>query len=79
MASKLYDVVAMVAKTRQDKRVWKTLGAVFRNGEKYRLKLDLLPVGDGWDGWCSLIPPRERTDAPGRPVTDDAPDDDIPF
>lgn len=63
MATKVYDVVAVVGTYMKDgveKKRYKNCGAVFQNENGYFMKLDSLPVGNEWNGFLSLFEPKNQ-------------------
>ena len=73
--SKVYDVVAGVGRYQDrngnEKTRWVRCGAIFRNAESGRLslKLESVPVGNEWEGWFSLMEPRDEHGNPGSKQT----------
>lgn len=44
----------------EQKARWLNVGAVFENDRgQLSLKLEAVPVGDGWNGWVSFFEPRD--------------------
>ena len=57
------------------------IGAVFKKGEEFVLKIDSLPLpGCGWQGWVNIFPDDKKSERPtrGGDVNFEI-DDDIPF
>lgn len=81
-----YEVNAKIGVDKNDKAVFRKIGAVIKTKDGvYMLKLETIPV-IGWDGWAYLNPPKPKEDRPPQRqsparsggVFDDMVDD-IPF
>lgn len=47
--------------TGETKKRYTRVGSVFEQDDgRLSLKLDCVPVGQGWSGWISFFPPRDR-------------------
>jgi hypothetical protein len=79
--SKVYDVVAIVGKRRDDKPNYVKCGAVFTTEKGMSMKLDSIPAGGEWNGWFSFFEPKPRSDAPsnGPGATTQFDENGIPF
>lgn len=58
--SKVYDVVAVVGKRKDDKPNYVRCGAVFQTDKGMSMKLDTIPAGNEWNGWFSFFEPKQR-------------------
>jgi hypothetical protein len=58
--SKVYDVVAIVGKRKDDKPNYVKCGAVFTTEKGMSMKLDSIPAGGEWNGWFSFFEPKPR-------------------
>jgi len=70
--------------TGEEKKRWKTIGAIYWEGdtEKLSVKLDSVPFVDGgWNGWATCFEPEDnkfvKSDRPNKVRRDQ--EDDIPF
>ena len=90
MAKKIFDAVATTGtytdKQGNEKKRYLTVGTVFEDDKgRMSLKLESLPVGDGWNGWVSFFTPKEQTKKPAAPSQNNSGgqfndfEDDIPF
>jgi hypothetical protein len=80
--SKVYDVVAIVGKRRDDKPNYVKCGAVFTTEKGMSMKLDSIPAGGEWNGWFSFFEPKPRSDSPpsnGPGSTTQFDENGIPF
>jgi hypothetical protein len=77
--SKLYDVVAIVGKRRDDKPNYVRVGAVFQTEKGMSMKLDTIPAGNEWNGWLSFFEPRQRDASPKQQQNGDELSDPVPF
>jgi hypothetical protein len=84
------DVVAPRKYTQngEEKTAWTKIGVVFIDGDKMNLRLESVPIG--WDGFALISDPKQKDDAPKKPVASSGQsnqgggmggdfDDDIPF
>ena len=69
MASKVYDIVAVVGRKKDDTPVFKNIGAVFDTPKGLRAKIDLVPCA-GWDGWVGLYEPKPQEERPRQQPSD---------
>ena len=87
MSNKLKEVTVVVGKYTNaqgdEKRRYKTIGAIYQTKNGQQLKLDHIPIVEGgWNGWAYLNDPKPvegyapRAE-PSRPSEEF--DDDIPF
>ena len=65
MAIKKYEAVATIGEYKdrngETKKRYVNVGSVFENDKgQLSLKLDAVPVGQGWSGWISFFEPKER-------------------
>lgn len=51
---KVYDVV-FAKQDENNKTVWQRVGILIEKDKKFRLKLDMVPVGNNWDGWLNIF------------------------
>ena len=92
MAKVLYEATAIVGERKDGKPNYVRIGTVFETAKGLSLKLDVIPAGNGWNGWVSLFAPRpkdgqgsSRAPAAGKVDNDalrraaDGEDDSIPF
>lgn len=86
MTKKIFDVVAIVGKRKDDKPNYVNCGVVLeKDNGKLSMKLETLPLGNQWDGWLQLFEPKPRGEKPAQAQpSDSAPppgdfDDDMPF
>jgi hypothetical protein len=79
--SKVYDVVAIVGKRKDDKPNYVKVGAVFQNDKGMSMKLDSIPAGGEWNGWLNFFEPKERSSATSAAIEREAASfsDDTPF
>lgn len=64
----------------QEKKRYVTIGAAFTGPDgQMSLKLEAVPVGQGWNGWVNLYEPRQQdrpnTPAPNAPAREPGSDD----
>jgi hypothetical protein len=81
MAGKRFDVVATIIETRdgEEKKRYQKCGAAWEGPKGINIKLDAIPVGQGWSGWLALYEPKEKEQtAPAAKGNQDA-DVDLPF
>ena len=63
----------------QEKTRWLTIGGLLRDGEKTKIKLDTIPVGE-FDGWVQCFPVEDNPGHGAPQVNAGQPfDDTIPF
>ena len=64
----------------QEKTRWLTIGGLLRDGDKIKLKLDAVPVGE-FNGWVEVFPVEENPSYGVAPQSNagDPFDDDIGF
>ena len=63
----------------QEKTRWLTIGGLLRDGDKIKIKLDTIPVGE-FNGWVEVFSVEENPNY-GAPQSNagEAFDDDVPF
>lgn len=74
-----YDVVATIDyESGGEKRKRYVRCGMAMDGDKgMRIKLDSVPIGEGWSGWLSLYEQKDKDSEPrAKPA---APDNDIPW
>lgn len=90
MARKVFDAVAVVGKYTDsmgnEKKRYVNIGSVFEDDQgRMSLKVDTIPVGQGWSGWISFFATKERSplsehsEAKGNGFQPQPLDDDISF
>ena len=92
MSNKIKDVTVIVGTYKnaqgEEKRRYKTIGAIYQTKNGHQLKIDQIPIVEGgWNGWAYLNDPKptEGYSAPAvskphsRSEQYDDPDDNIPF
>jgi hypothetical protein len=90
MATLKYEAVAVVGETKDGKKQYQKIGAVFESDKGLSLKIDCIPVGGTWNGWVSFYATKPKDGNPSRSsavqtasqaahlsATD--PNDEIPF
>jgi hypothetical protein len=80
VSKKIYDVVAVVGRRKDDKPNYVNCGVVIEGDKGLSMKLNSIPAGNEWNGWFSFFEPKPRADAPAKNTDNPAPfDDRIPF
>jgi hypothetical protein len=64
MSKKVYDVVAVVGRRKDDKPNYVNCGVVIQGDKGLSMKLNSIPAGNEWNGWFSFFEPRERGERP---------------
>lgn len=79
MSKKIMDIVSSREVAGREKKAWQKHGIlVVGDDGRMSIKLESLPVGDGWNGWLSVFEQRDRQDTGGAMST--GPDGgDLPF
>ena len=63
----------------QEKTRWLTIGGLLRDGDKLKIKLDTIPVGE-FDGWVQVFAVEENPSYGAPQATASEPfNDDVPF
>ena len=65
-----------------EKTRWGRCGSLLRNENgNYRIKLDMLPVGNENDGWFAVFEPKQKEETPAANPTQTKvdPQEDMPF
>lgn len=76
MAKKIMDIVSGREVQGREKKVWQKHGILIVGDDgRVSIKLESIPVGDGWNGWLSVFEQKER-ETGGAMSTGP---DDLPF
>jgi hypothetical protein len=62
----------------QEKTSWLTIGHILSDGQKSKIKLDSMPVGE-FDGWVQIFDIDEERAPAAAPAPAAKADDDLPF
>jgi hypothetical protein len=79
VSKKIYDVVAVVGRRKDDKPNYVNCGVVIEGDKGLSMKLNSIPAGNEWNGWFSFFEPKPRADAPAKQDSPAPFDDRIPF
>ena len=88
MSNKIKEVTVVVGKYTnaqgEEKRRYKTIGAIYQTKNGQQLKIDQIPIVEGgWNGWAYLNDPKPTegyaAPRPARKENFDDFDDNIPF